>query len=115
MTGLRKDHKVGWDEQEGPPTRPLVNGKVGPNHSLGNLVSRILRPLRKEAVEGMGTEVVSTEELLRTIEDFNKGREGGEGGGVGGSNRTREYRARGCKQMQGGAYNRLNGCKKPIP
>ena len=83
MTGLRKDHKVGWDKVEGPPTRPLVNGKQGANAGLGNLVSRILRPLRKEAVKNGESEVVSTEELLRWIEEFKKEREerGGEFGG----------------------------------
>ena len=83
MTGLRKDHKEGWDRVEGPPTRPLVNGKVGANAGLGNLVSRILRPLRKEVVGKGQSEVVSTEELLRWIEEFNKEQEAEEGGGRG--------------------------------
>ena len=105
MTGLRKDHKEGWDREEGPPSRPLVNGKVGPNCGLANLISRILRPLRKQVVERTGNEVISTEELLRWIEEYNKERERKNRElaeeEIGGDRAPRRYIARGCKHMEG--------------
>ena len=104
MTGLRKDHKVGLDKEEGPPTRPVVNGKAGPNCGLANLVSRILRPIRKKVVAESENEVVSTEELLRWIEEFNldRRRKEAEAGGEEETNRTtRRSLARSCKTMQG--------------
>ena len=63
MTRLRKDQKEGWDREEEPSTRPLVNGRVGANAGLGNLVSKIPRPLRKEAVKKGQSEIVSTKEM----------------------------------------------------
>ena len=39
MRGLRKDHKLAPDPVLGPPLRPLVDGKIGPNAPLTNLMS----------------------------------------------------------------------------
>ena len=90
---------------KGPPIRPVVNGKAGPNAGLANLISRILRPLRKQVVRNTGNEVISTEELLRWIEEYNKERERKnrelEEEEIGGARAPRRYIARGCKQMQG--------------
>ena len=61
---LRKDHKKDWDRILGPKSRLLVNGKRGPNAGLANLCTRILRPIRSEAVDREETEVCSTKELL---------------------------------------------------
>ena len=52
---LRKDHKKNWDRILGPKSRLLVNGKRGPNATFANLSTRILRPLRMEAVRREGT------------------------------------------------------------
>ena len=72
MIGSRKVHKVGWEAGTGPPTHPIINAKLGPNAGMGNLISRIIRPLRKE-INNIGTTLASTEELLRAIENFNRG------------------------------------------
>ena len=70
-TGTRKDHKKDWDASEEPATRPIVNAKLGPNSGLGSMISHTIRPLRIEAIKKQGTEVISTEKLLRSIEDLN--------------------------------------------
>ena len=41
MVGSRKDHKVGFDRVTGPPTRPVVNGRKGPNSNLANVLTRM--------------------------------------------------------------------------
>ena len=51
MIGLRKDHKKGYDPVKGPPCRPLVDAKRGPNANLGNLVNRIIKHVREEQSE----------------------------------------------------------------
>ena len=71
LQGMRKDHKTGWDPVSGPPLRPLCDGKVGPNAPLGNLLSKILQPYREDLNSKDYTEALSTEDLLRTVEDFN--------------------------------------------
>merc|ERR1712105_110914 len=71
--GLRKDHKVNWDAENGPPLRPLCNAKLGPNAPLGNLVSNRLKPVKEYLVEEIGTEIITTEDLRRSLDDYNEG------------------------------------------
>ena len=70
LEGMRKDHKQG-EYPNGPPLRPLANAWVGPNANLGNLMCRIIRPIREELRDRIGTEVLNSEEMLRKIQDFN--------------------------------------------
>ena len=98
-TGLRKDHKTGWDQHIGPPTRPVVNAKQGPNVNLGNAITRVVRPLREEWNNNHNTEVVSTEELLRSFQDYNHNRM--DILQVRSQSGSRESFSRVCKQMQG--------------
>ena len=72
MIGLRKDHKKDYDPVNGPPCRPLVDAKIGPNAILGNLINRIIKPVRKELSERYGYEIINTEELMRSFSDFNQ-------------------------------------------
>ena len=68
MQGLRKDHKGGYDPVKGPALRPLINGRIGPNAVLANVLARFLRTVRPGLYEaGYNTEVISTEELLHYI------------------------------------------------
>ena len=70
--GQRKDHKVGWDPIIGPKTRRVINGKKGANAGYANVLTRLLRPIRTEAIGEIRTEVASTEELCRSIQDTNE-------------------------------------------
>ena len=72
LVGSRKDHKENWDPVIGPATRPICNAFLGPNSGLGNIMARVLRPLRKRLCENVGTEVCSTEEILRSFYDLNQ-------------------------------------------
>ena len=65
--GQRKDNKVGWDPIIGPKTRRIINGKKGANAGYANVLTRLLRPIRTEAITEIKTEVASTEELCRSI------------------------------------------------
>ena len=72
LRGLRKDHKVTHNAVAGPPLRPLCNGKVGPNAPLGNLMARLLKTVRSGMAQNqLNTEVLSTEEVLYHLEQFN--------------------------------------------
>ena len=71
LKGLRKDHKAATDPVKGPPLRPLADGKVGPNAPLANLMARILRPVREGMHHIIPTEILSTEEALHLIQEFN--------------------------------------------
>ena len=71
MMGLRKDHKVYDDFVRGPKLRALVNGKVGPNSPLANLLTRLFVPVRFNLQQKVDTEILSTEELLHHVENFN--------------------------------------------
>ena len=71
MKGMRKDHKVSTDKLLGPPCRPLSNASIGPNSNLANLMTRVLQPVKKKLNSRLGTEIVSTEELLRKVSDLN--------------------------------------------
>ena len=72
LRGLRKDHKVTHNAVAGPPLRPLCNGKVGPNAPLGNLMARLLKTVISGMAQNqLNTEVLSTEEVLYYLEQFN--------------------------------------------
>ena len=71
LKGLRKDHKRAVNPTEGPPLRPLADGKLGPNAPAANMMSRILRPVRHALHKIIPTEILSTEEALHLIEKFN--------------------------------------------
>ena len=60
--GARKDHKP-EDPEFGYPMRIMMDGKKGPNGPLANIQSQILRPVRKELNNQIGTELLNTEEL----------------------------------------------------
>ena len=49
-----------------------MNDNVGPNAALGNISSRLVRPVRKFFNHEVGTAVCSTGELLRAIKDTNE-------------------------------------------
>ena len=72
LKGLRKDHKRAANATEGPPLRPLADGKVGPNAHLANLMARVLRPVREGIHDKIPTEIISTEEALFHLEQFNR-------------------------------------------
>ena len=59
------------DKDLGPPCRPLVNASIGPNSNLANLLTRFLQPVKQKLNSRLGTEIVSTEELLRKVTDLN--------------------------------------------
>ena len=71
MQGLRKDHKRAPDPVLGPPLRPVVDGKTGPNAPLANLMARLLRPVRFGLHNKIPTEIISTEEALHHLQNFN--------------------------------------------
>ena len=69
-----------------------MNGKLGPNAPLANLLARVLRPVRSDLQEKLiTTEVLSTEEVLHYIEKFN------------------------IKEKEFGRPNLPRGCKAPPP
>jgi len=69
--GMRKDHKRCDNSDIGPPCRPVVDGKIGPNAPTGNLMTRLLKTVREGLHRKIQTEVLSTEELLHHIEQHN--------------------------------------------
>ena len=54
--------------------RPLCAANRAPNSALGNLISRATRALG-DSISNTGGEIVSTEELKRLIQDFNRERQ----------------------------------------
>ena len=52
--------------------RPLVNGKLGPNAPLANLLARVLRAARSGMSLDKPTAILSTEELLHYLSQFNR-------------------------------------------
>jgi hypothetical protein len=74
MQGYRKDHKAAIDgnETKGPPLRPLCAANMSLNAPLGGLMSKILKAVGDEASIETATEILSTEELCRAVEDLNK-------------------------------------------
>ena len=51
---------------------PLCNGNVGPNAPLANLIARVLRCVRNGIHETVPIKVLSSEEVLHSIQNFNK-------------------------------------------
>ena len=72
MSGEAKDHKSGWNQQEGPPKRPLCNGNIGANSAMGLLTFLIMRPIRSDFNNILQTSICSREELLPTPSDLNQ-------------------------------------------
>ena len=58
LSCLRKDHKPGFDTEEGPPGTPLCAGNLGNNYRFSNLLCKILKEIR----ENEETECENTEE-----------------------------------------------------
>ena len=48
-----------------------MDGKIGPNAPLANLMARVLRPVRSGIHDKINTEIISTEEALYHIQEFN--------------------------------------------
>ena len=71
MKGMRKDHKVAKEKTLGPPCRPVSNANIGPNSNLANIMTRVLQPVKQKLNSRLGTEIVSTEELLSKVSDLN--------------------------------------------
>ena len=71
LSGEAKDPKQGWLLQEGPHKRPLCNGNVGANATMGYVSSILMRPLRADANRAQATSICSREELLHAITDVN--------------------------------------------
>ena len=72
LSGEYKDHKEGWDLASGPPVRPLCNGNLGANAAVGLVTSMLIRPVRNDLNQLLGTSICSCEELLRGITDLNE-------------------------------------------
>ena len=64
---LRKDPKEFISLIEGPPTRPVCGGIVPCNHHISYFLSKILKPLIKEA----SMTCTITEDLLSRVDDCN--------------------------------------------
>jgi hypothetical protein len=74
MQGFRKDHKanVDNDPNKGPPLRPLCAANKSLNAPLGCVLSKILKCVGDEKSVEQMTEILSTEELCRAVEDVTK-------------------------------------------
>ena len=74
LQGLRKDHKgnIDGDSSKGPKLRPLAAANKAPNAALGNLVARVAKVVGDNIASKIGSEIISTEELKRDIDDVNK-------------------------------------------
>ena len=70
LYGLRKDHKVTENEQEGPPVRPVCGAKEAPNSRLSHFLSRIVNDYADSA--DIDTECRSSEEMRASFEAFNE-------------------------------------------
>ena len=71
LRGHRKDHKAARGlEEEGPPTRPVVNAKRGAISRLSHLISKPIAIVADEADTDKMCE--STEEVMEAIETLNK-------------------------------------------
>jgi hypothetical protein len=73
LQGYRKDHKADMQgsKEQGPPLRPLCAANRALNAPLGDLMSDILKAVGDEISTDSGTELRSTEELCRALEDAN--------------------------------------------
>ena len=68
LSCLRKDHKPGFDTEEGPPGRPLCAGNTGYNYRFSNLLCKIL----KDILESEESEFENTEDLISKIDEVNE-------------------------------------------
>ena len=68
LYGLRKDHKENFDEEKGPPVRPVCGGDKAYNKKLSHLISMLLR----EVWRNEKTACENTEELLAEIQQVNQ-------------------------------------------
>ena len=71
LRGTSKDHKIPDDPIIGPDLRPIMAAKIGPNTSVAQIACRLLRGLADSMTDTHA--VKSTEEMLRTFEDYNRG------------------------------------------
>ena len=73
LAGLRKDHKnvVEGQEVRGPPLRPICKASTSINGALAHTISIALVPLSMELDREVGTECISTEEMLASIHAVN--------------------------------------------
>jgi hypothetical protein len=71
MTLMIKDHKT-WSLEDGesPPSRSIMNGKIGMNNNMSEFVSLILEPIANEDKKNMETN--ATDGLISDIERVNK-------------------------------------------
>ena len=74
LQGLRKDHKPNREGSEilGPKLRPLCAANRAPNAALGGIIAKTVKALSDNITDKANSEVISTEELKRKIEDVNK-------------------------------------------
>ena len=74
LQGLRKDHRghLDGDPNKGPKLRPLAAANKAPNAALGNLAAQITKAVGNNVSEKYGSELISTEQLKRRIEETNK-------------------------------------------
>ena len=70
LYSLRKDHKVGFDQEKGPPGRPVCGAEGGLNEKLSYLLSLILDKVWLDGKQD--TVCTSTEELLSGIDELNE-------------------------------------------
>ena len=70
LRGTAKDHKVPKNPERGHDLRPIMTARVGPNTSLAQIGSRILKVIADNVKEDNA--IKSTEELLRKFEDYNR-------------------------------------------
>ena len=67
LSSLRKDHKTGFDEDKGPPTRPVCGANQGYNSKLSHLISSIIRPIWTNHPNVS----CSTEDMMAAIQKVN--------------------------------------------
>ena len=60
------------DKDKGPKLRPLAAANKAPNAYLANLVAQVAKAVGDNLSEFIGSEVISTEQLKKDIEDLNK-------------------------------------------
>ena len=74
MQGLRKDHKdnIGGDITKGPKLRPLAAANRAPNAPLGDLMATLPKGVADELAQKVGTEVISTYELMGVFKETNE-------------------------------------------
>ena len=69
LRGTSKDHKVADDPKIGPDLRPIMGARIGPNTSMAQIACKMLRAISESFPENAA--IKSTEELLRTFENYN--------------------------------------------